>query len=252
MSILSRRSIVASAAALPALAVPAVAAVNPSANDKGAMVRRAEEVVELLSTRYIRADWHDNFNKGRAAKFLQNIQQLDLEAEDVELEEEIHAWLSDHGQSYDWIFAGDPGGMICYVADQRSETLADDGKLEELAAKVEAAWDELGATCAPLDAAEQKLWAWKKLNPSATERERQEFGGACGHTAAEAAQQAVADKIRGFLDAMHAIRARSIRGLIAKARVADKTLREDGEPHSVADERVWCIVEDLLAMAVQS
>jgi hypothetical protein len=33
--------------------------------------------------------------------------------------------------------------MICYFADQRSETLADDGKLEELAAKVEAAWDEL-------------------------------------------------------------------------------------------------------------
>jgi hypothetical protein len=118
MSNLSRRNIVASAAALPVLAVPAFAvpAVTPSADDKAAMVRRAEEVVDLLSTRYIREGWHDSFDKDRAAKFLQDIRRLDIKAEDVDLEQEILAWMREHGQSFDWILVGDKGGMICCLA----------------------------------------------------------------------------------------------------------------------------------------
>jgi hypothetical protein len=42
--------------------------------------------------------------------------------------------------------------------------------------------------------------------------------------------------------------ARSIEGVIAKARILDQRLRIDGEPHSVLDSgRAWHIINDLLA-----
>jgi len=122
MSTLSRRSLVSSAAALPALAVPAfaVAAVTPSAFDKVAMVLRAEEVVDLLSTRYIREGWYDSFDKDRAAKFLQDVRLFDISAEDVDHEEKIIVWVRDHGVSLDWLFEGDQRGMICGLAGYKA------------------------------------------------------------------------------------------------------------------------------------
>ena len=50
------------------------------------MVRRAEEIVDLLSTRYVCFD-HD-----RADIFVQDVRQCDLSAEDVDREEKIIAW----------------------------------------------------------------------------------------------------------------------------------------------------------------
>jgi hypothetical protein len=67
------------------------------------------------------------------------------------------------------------------------------------------------------------------------------------YVAAQAAQEAVSDRMHGVIDAMEEIRAQSIRGLAAKARVADLLLREDGEVHSIS-RSVWTIVDDLLAM----
>jgi hypothetical protein len=124
MSNLSRRSLVSSAAALPTLASPAVAvaAVTPSADDKAAMVRRAEEVVDLLSTRYVRTGWHDSFDYDRAAKFLQDVRRYDESAEDVDHEQKILAWIYDHGQTPDWIIGGDPKAMICYLAGYAAPT----------------------------------------------------------------------------------------------------------------------------------
>jgi hypothetical protein len=113
---LSRRSLVTSAAALPALAIPAVAVANPDVHDMAAMVRRAEEIVDLLGGRVIRAGWHDNFDKDRAAQFLQDVRAYDYEAEDVDHEQKINAWARDHGVSHDWLFAGDPRNMICTLA----------------------------------------------------------------------------------------------------------------------------------------
>jgi hypothetical protein len=45
--------------------------------------------------------------------------------------------------------------------------------------------------------------------------------------------------------------ANSISGVIAKARVVDQFCRIDGEPHSTTD-RLWDVIDDLLAMGVQS
>jgi hypothetical protein len=116
MSNLSRRSLVTTAAALPALAVPAVALARPDVRDRAAMVRRAEEIVDLLSTRYIREAWHENFDRDRAARFLQDVRQCDLSAEDVGFEEQIIAWAIDHEVSLDWLILGDPTSMICILA----------------------------------------------------------------------------------------------------------------------------------------
>ena len=89
MSNFSRRSLVASAAALPALAVPAavMAIANPSSFDKAAFVRRAEQIVDLFNTRYIREGWRENFDKARAAEFLDDARRYEISAEDTEAEE---------------------------------------------------------------------------------------------------------------------------------------------------------------------
>jgi hypothetical protein len=118
MSNLSRRSLVSSAAALPALAVPAaaIAATTPADFDKAAIIRRAEELVEIFSTRYIREGWHENFDKARAAEFLEDVPSFSMAAQDAEHEAKILAWTQDHGVSLDWLLAGDHGALITYRA----------------------------------------------------------------------------------------------------------------------------------------
>jgi hypothetical protein len=64
---------------------------------------------------------------------------------------------------------------------------------------------------------------------------------------AEAAQDAVSARMDAAVYAMREIRAQSLRGVIAKARVADLLLRQDGEVHSTGPV-VWMVVDDLLAM----
>jgi hypothetical protein len=110
------------------LAVPVVAVAAPDAGDRAAMVRRAEKIVELLSTRYIRADWHDSFDHDRAAKFLQDVRLYNERAEDVDLEWKITAWAIDHGVSLDRLIDGDPSSMICSLAcaPQRAAIVAED------------------------------------------------------------------------------------------------------------------------------
>jgi hypothetical protein len=118
MSDLSRRLLVTGAAALPVLAVPAIAGATPSRlDDRAAIVARAEEVLDVLSTRFIRDGWHDSFDKDRAASFLHAIRHMDLQAEEVDHHErQVQDWIIDHGQSFEWIFLGYPSGMICFSA----------------------------------------------------------------------------------------------------------------------------------------
>src|ERR1700683_1808070 len=67
----------------------------------------------------------------------------------------------------------------------------------------------------------------------------------------EADESAGADvlwrRIEEATDAMDEICARSIPGLIAKARVADLRLRVNGEPHSEG-RYAWSVIDDLLAL----
>jgi hypothetical protein len=80
------------------------------------MVSRAERVVELLRTRVIRDGW--SFDTNRAARFLHCLRTFDFSDGDSPEYAEILDWISDHGQSPDWILGGetDPDSMICMLA----------------------------------------------------------------------------------------------------------------------------------------
>jgi hypothetical protein len=83
------------------------------------MVARAERVVELLSTRVIRDGW--SFDLNRAARFLHCLRTFDFkDVKDGNSPEfaEILDWVSDHGQSLNWILGGEPSpdSMICMLA----------------------------------------------------------------------------------------------------------------------------------------
>jgi len=91
----------------------AVAAPDPK---RQKMVARPERVVELLRTRVIRDDW--SFDANRARRFLHCLRTFDFKDQDSPEFAEILDWLSDHGQSPDWILRGecDPDSMICMLA----------------------------------------------------------------------------------------------------------------------------------------
>jgi hypothetical protein len=100
--------------------------------------------------------------------------------------------------------------------------------------------------------ADEKWFAWRRLNPRATDAEREEFKTHCGHNDATALQKAAGDELQDAIDAMCATPARSLRGVIAKARVFDTTCRQDGEVHTDDEELERSIIDDLLAMEAQS
>jgi hypothetical protein len=122
-STLSRRAILAGAASVSALAVPAAAAAvaappaspalaAPAADDRAATVARAEQIVELLRGCFICEGWA--LDEERAGVFLANVRQLD--PQDGDALPPIIEWVSDHGQSLDWIFRREVDGMICGLA----------------------------------------------------------------------------------------------------------------------------------------
>ena len=107
-STLTRRTLVAGTAAVPAVAALALPA---AASDRAAILTRAEQVVDLLRNRYICEGW--NLDEARAADFLDSVRRLDFTAGDSEEMTTIVGWATDHGQSADWIIRGDVAGMIC-------------------------------------------------------------------------------------------------------------------------------------------
>lgn len=73
---------------------------------------RAIEIVGVLQQRHVRDGWL--FDTKRAVQFVKNVRELDPNDGDAMLP--IIEWVSDHGQSLDWIFRGDPSVMICAAA----------------------------------------------------------------------------------------------------------------------------------------
>jgi hypothetical protein len=122
MSKLSRRSLVAGAASLPALAAGTAVAIeaepDPAAarmigdTSRAACSARAQHIVTLLDDCYIREGWHETFDRERAARFLENVRTFDEHDGDDPRFTEILEWTRDHGQSLDWLFQGDVRGMI--------------------------------------------------------------------------------------------------------------------------------------------
>jgi hypothetical protein len=114
---LSRRAILAGAASVPALALPAVVAsaaatVSPAiADEKAATVARAGQIVDVLRSRYVCAGW--TLDEARAAEFVRSVHLLDYAEEDSAEFAFILDWMFEHEQSLDWLLKGDVRGMIC-------------------------------------------------------------------------------------------------------------------------------------------
>jgi len=76
-----------------------------------AIIARAEYIVEVLSTRLVRDGWA--FDHARAELLLRYMRSR---RRSVRGEKEMHDWMVDHGQSFDWLFNGDPVSMIATMA----------------------------------------------------------------------------------------------------------------------------------------
>lgn len=109
---------VSTAAAIAAVSTPAQALPDNQPDDRSrlaATLARAEEVVELLRTRYVRKGWQiDEAAAERALKYFRK--SAADGSDDDELREAAIEFLSSHGQSLDWVFDGNPVGMICDCA----------------------------------------------------------------------------------------------------------------------------------------
>lgn len=241
---LNRRAILAGAAALPALAgaaavpaltVPAIVNAAPlPADTRAATVGRAQQLVDLLSDRYVCAGWHEAFDKERAAKFLAAVQTEDY-SEYTEATAFVNAWMRDHGQSLDWLYDGDLLGMITGAAAQSPAAAVltpahADAALLELGRRLTVAW-------AATRALEEK-WRLEGGPPFSPEANR-EF------EASYEAASAIVHKIR---DAT----ATTIDGLRVKATAISWC---QGDEETIFDEAATTdvqiaesIVRDLLAM----
>jgi hypothetical protein len=155
---LSRRHLVAAAAALPALAMPSVAgAVVPSIVeddelDRAAIIARACELVECLGKTYVREGW--KLDETRAAQFIEAVRTIDYGASECPQMSIIRDWAHDHGQSLDWLILGDPGVMICRAARAAAPPGAI-SVVDPRFAAIEAhraAWNEHNDKCSDLDA----------------------------------------------------------------------------------------------------
>jgi hypothetical protein len=99
---------------------------------------------------------------------------------------------------------------------------ADDSKLVALAAEVYDLWKKLG------EAIDQN-----------------------GGNAPEDIESATWDRVGEIEEEMFNIPARSVSGVVAKARVVHRLLRDNGQIHSkIKRQHAWSIIDDLLAMEV--
>jgi hypothetical protein len=100
----------AKAAAKAAAPTTVVATAYKRNSDTHAALRRAAQIVRVLGE-YGGDGW--TFDKARGTRFLESMCNLDYKDGDCDEMTTILEWVSDHGQSLDWIFRGDPVSMIC-------------------------------------------------------------------------------------------------------------------------------------------
>jgi len=98
-----------------------------------------------------------------------------------------------------------------------------DARLEELAQEVTSACERLGYVCGSiLEPAEEKIFDWLRQNPQANQAQEQAYSKVCGLDDAHAAEGAANDAVTEAISAICDTPARSIRGLIIKAKAAQK------------------------------
>jgi hypothetical protein len=90
---------------------------------------RAEQIVELLSTCYVREGW--KIDKAAAKRALAYVRQYAKDGSDPDEGRRIAMdFFHSHGQSLDWVFCGDIGGMICGLAKHSERAAEVAGKVQ--------------------------------------------------------------------------------------------------------------------------
>jgi hypothetical protein len=109
----SRRTVLASAVALSAFTVPAIAAskTTPAAFD--GVYDRAQSLVQALRERHVCDGW--KIDETHVAEFLDYARSFPAGAHDP-IPENVLELIFDHGQSLDWLFLGDVVVHICKCA----------------------------------------------------------------------------------------------------------------------------------------
>ena len=78
---------------------------------------RTEEAIGILRSSYVCKNW--KLDEARAARTLAYMRRLAAGRKENQVKwAAALAFLSDHDLSLDWIFRGNPGGMICGLASQ--------------------------------------------------------------------------------------------------------------------------------------
>jgi hypothetical protein len=185
---LSRRAIMCGVAALPAITVPALlpseAIAAPAIESREAMVARAEQLVGLLGSCYVCEGW--KLDADRASQFVESVRTFDENWGECPKFRMTLDWMHDHGQSLDWLFDGDPAGLITSSAAALATTgtpidaelialgerlkaaIAETDRLEPDRRLYEAAWKASGFDKKPKGranaAAERRFFAKAKEN----------------------------------------------------------------------------------------
>jgi hypothetical protein len=92
---------------------------------------RAEQIVELLTTCYVREGW--KIDKAAAKRALAYCRAYAKDGSDPNEGRRVAMdFFHSHGQSLDWVFCGDIGGMICGLAkhSQRAAAVAGPVKVQ--------------------------------------------------------------------------------------------------------------------------
>ena len=84
-------------------------------NNWAATADRIETILDCLTNRAV--SMTVTMDRGAAKRAVEYCQRRAAGAdEDTDAEAEIIEFLGKHGQSLDWVFRGDPTGMICKLA----------------------------------------------------------------------------------------------------------------------------------------
>jgi hypothetical protein len=83
--------------------------------DWNGICHRLEKVVEILRTSYVCDGWQ--LDNAAAERSLAYVRALASGASEDEISlQALIDFVGRHGQSFDWVFRGDSGSMICWAA----------------------------------------------------------------------------------------------------------------------------------------
>jgi hypothetical protein len=115
---------------------------------RAACVTRAQHIVKHSAAGSSEAGWHESFDHGRAARFVENMRTSDDDnGADPRFQQEVIAWAHDHGQSLDWLWDGDLVGMICRRASHSPVATAIPDPAFAAVEHCQATWKALGEAC---------------------------------------------------------------------------------------------------------